>query len=283
MVMSWAALESYGAEHKLAFDRNWQPCDFFGDDAYFRMVVDFHFLQGELAVVLDWKSNRAVPGTVEKDLQLRTYGWGLKQAVYPEVQEILLRLHFLRYGKEREVLLEPLDLEGVPGFLADKINIIEQDKDYNPTPGSFCGPCGVTAHCPIIAQALIPVKIMAPSNREDAQKAASLLLTLQQMEKDLSARLKEWVMVNGPIKVGDLVYGPTTITSYDFNAQAVATFLLEAGISRDEVWGILSVTKTNLERGLRKGRRKDLLESIRPSVVPKISERIDFRKKTDLP
>jgi hypothetical protein len=283
MMMSWAALESYGVEHKLAFDRNWQPCEFFAAEAYFRMVVDFHFRQGELAVVLDWKSNRAVPETVEKDLQLRTYGWGLKQSVYPDAQEILLRLHFLCYGKEREVLLEPQDLEGVPEFLTGKIKTIEQDQNFNPTPGSFCGLCGITAHCPIIAQALIPVKIMAPSNREDAQKAASLLLTLQQMEKDLSARLKEWVMVNGPIKVGDLVYGPTTITSYDFNAQAVATFLLEAGISRDEVWGILSVTKTNLERGLRKGRRKDLLECIRASAVAKVSERIEFRKETQLP
>ena len=108
------ALEAYGVEHKLAFNRNWQPCEFSAPEAYFRMVVDFHFRQGELAVVLDWKSNRAVPETVVKDLQLRTYGWGLKQVVYPKAQEILLRLHFLRYSKEREVLLEPQDLEGVP-------------------------------------------------------------------------------------------------------------------------------------------------------------------------
>jgi len=92
-----------------------------------------------------------MPETVEKDLQLRTYGWWLKQAVYPDAQEILLRLHFLRYGKEREVLLEPQDLEGVPEILADKINIIEQDKEYIPTPGSFCGLCGITAHCPAMA------------------------------------------------------------------------------------------------------------------------------------
>jgi hypothetical protein len=129
----------------------------------------------------------------------------------------------------------------------------------------------------------VPVEVLSPARREQAEKAASLLLTLQRMEKDLSARLKEWLRVNGPIQVGDLVYGPTTITSYDFNAQAVATFLLEAGISRDEVWGILSVTKTNLERGLRKGRRKDLLECIRASAVAKVSERIEFRKETQLP
>ena len=122
-------------EHQLAFDRNWQPCEFSADEAYFRMVVDFHFRQGELAVVLDWKSNRVVPETVEKDLQLRTYGLGLKQVSYPDAQEILLRLHFLRYGKEREVLLEPQDLEGVPEVLAAKIMTIEEDQEPQPYPG----------------------------------------------------------------------------------------------------------------------------------------------------
>jgi len=283
IVMSWPALEFYGVEHKLAFDRNWQPCEFFAADAYFRMVVDFHFRQGELAVVLDWKSNRVVPETVKKDLQLRTYGWGLKRTVYPEVQEILLRLHFLRYSKEREVLLEPQDLEGVPEILNGRINIIEQDQDYNTTPGSFCGFCGLTAHCPAMAQALVPVEILAPVTREDAEKSASLLLTLKELEKQLADRLKTWVNDNGPVRVGDMVYGPTAITSYDFDAQAVATFLLEAGVSRDEVWGILSVTKTNLERGLRKVGRKDLLESVMATVVSKTSERIDFRKGNPLP
>ncbi len=272
-------LEVYGVEHKLAFDRNWQPCEFSSADAYFRMVVDFHFRQGNLAVVLDWKSNRAVPETVEKDLQLRTYGWGLKRVAYPDTQEILLRLHFLRYGKEREVLLEPRDLDGVPEILADRINIIEQDKEYTPTPGSFCGLCGITTHCPTMAQALVPVEIMAPSTREDAEKAASLLLTLQQMEKELVARLKEWIKTNGSVKVGNMVYGPNQSVSYDLDPKLVTMTLLEAGISREEIWPLLSITKTSLEKGLRKLRRKDLTDLALSTGTAKVLERIEFRKE----
>ena len=274
-----SALEVYGVEHKLAFDRNWQPCEFFAAEAYFRMVVDFHFRQGELAVVLDWKSNRAVPETVEKDLQLRTYGWGLKQGVYPEAQEILLRLHFLRYGKEREVLLEPQDLEGLPEILAGKIKIIEQDQDFHPKPGSFCGLCGITSHCPTMAQALVPVDILAPVNREQAEKAASLLLTLQRMEKELTARLKDWVKEYGPIQVGDMIYGASPVMSYGLDPQKVTTILLEAGLSREEVWPLLTMTKTNLEKGLRKLKRRDLLEQALSTATTKNSEKIDFRKK----
>jgi len=272
------ALEVYGVEHKLAFDRNWQLCEFFSPEAYFRMVVDFHFQQGELAVVLDWKSNRAVPETVEKDLQLRTYGWGLKHSVYPEVEEILLRLHFLRYGKEREVLLEPQDLEGVSEILIDKIKVIEQDQEYTPTPGSFCGLCGITVHCPTMAQALMPVEVLAPATREQAEKAASLLLTLQKMEKELASRLREWVKENGAIQVGDLIYGPNQVVSYDLNPKIVTTCLLEAGLDREEVWPLLSMTKTNLEKGLRKLRRKDLFELALSTGIGKRSEKIEFQK-----
>ncbi|MDD2900800.1 MAG: PD-(D/E)XK nuclease family protein [Syntrophales bacterium] len=272
------ALEVYGVEHKLAFDRAWYPCEFSSADAYFRMIVDFHFRQGELAVVLDWKSNRVVPEMVEKNLQLRTYGWGLKQVAYPDAEEILLRLHFLRYGKEREVLLEPQDLEGVPEILTDKIRAIEQDQEYTPTPGSFCGLCGVTAHCPAMAQALMPVEVLAPATLEQAEKAASLLLTLQKMEKELTSRLKNWVRENGHIKVGDLVYGPSRTISYDFDPQLVATTLLEAGLNREEVWSLLSITKTNLEKGLRKFKRRDLLEMVLSTAASKGSEKIDFRK-----
>jgi hypothetical protein len=272
------AMDTPGVENKLAFDADWQPCEFFSEVAYFRMVIDFHFRQDSLGVIIDWKTNRAMPQTVEKDLQLRTYGWGLKQALYPDIEEVLLRLHFLRYGREREVLLGSQDLAGVSEELQARIEVIEVDHTFTPTPGSFCGWCGLTAHCPVMAQALVPVEVLAPVTREQAEKAASLLLTLQKMEKDLAIRLKEWVKANGPVQAGDLIYGPNQVVSYDLDPKIVTTYLLEAGLSREEVWSLLSMTKTNLEKGLRKLRRRDLLDLTLSSATTKDSEKIDFRK-----
>jgi hypothetical protein len=196
-----SALDAPGVEKRLAFDVNWRPCEFFSEAAYFRMVIDFHFRQENLAVIIDWKTNRVIPDTVEKDLQLRTYGWGLKQALFPGIEEVLLRLHFLRYGREREVLLTPQDLAGVPEELKSRIEVIEADQTFTPNPGSFCGMCGVTAHCPVMAQALAPIEVLAPATREQAEKAASMLLTMQNLEKELAVRLKEWVREHGPVQV----------------------------------------------------------------------------------
>jgi len=272
------AMDAPGVENKLAFDSDWQPCAFFSEEAYFRMVIDFHFRQEALGVIVDWKTNRAMPQTVEKDLQLRTYGWGLKQALYPDIQEVLLRLHFLRYGKEREVLLTHLDLAAVPDELQARIEVIEADHTFTPTPGSFCGWCGVTAHCPVMAQALVPVEVIAPVTHLQAEKAASLLLTLQKMEKVLTTRLKDWVRENGPIRVGDLIYGPNQVVSYDLNPEMVTSKLLEAGLNRDAIWPLLSITKTNLDRGLRKIRRKELIEVAISTAIAKFSEKIEFQK-----
>jgi hypothetical protein len=271
-------MEAPAVEKKLAFDRNWQPTEFVAPDAFFRLVVDFTYRQGGLVVVQDWKTNRVVPETVAKDLQLRIYGWGVRQALYPDAQEILLRLHFLRYGAEREILLAPGDLDTVPQELEAKIAVIEAEKHFDPKPGSFCGWCGITAHCPVMAQALVPVEVLAPATREQAEKAATLLLTLQNLEKELGARLKEWVRDQGAIQVGDLVYGPSIATSYDLDPRAVVQLLLGAGLEREAIWPLMNLTKTGLERGLKKLRRQDLLGQILANATAKTTERIDFRK-----
>jgi hypothetical protein len=272
-------MEAPGVELKLAFDRNWKPTEYFGEDAFFRMAVDWTYRQGELVIVQDWKTNRVIPETVEKNLQLRIYGWGVRESRFPDAQEILLRLHFLRYGAEREVILVPEDLATVPDELEQRITQIESRKDFEPTPGSFCGWCGVMAHCPVMAQAIVPVNILYPTTREDAIKAATLLLAIQTMDAELKNNLKRYVHENGPVPVGDVVYGPKISTSYDLDPQEITDFLLnEGGLEVGQVWGLLNLTKTNLESCLRKLRRKDLIPKILELAPSRPTERIGFNK-----
>jgi hypothetical protein len=75
-----------------------------------------------------------------------------------------------------------------------------------------------------------------------------------------------------------MVYGTSPVVSYDFNPQLVTTTLLEAGLSREEVWSLLSINKTNLERGLRKLGRKDLLNRALSTCKAKNSEKIEFQR-----
>jgi len=129
-----------------------------------------------------------------------------------------------------------------------------------------------------MAQALVPVEVLAPATREQAEKAASLLLTLQNLEKELAALLKDWVRENGPIIVGDMTYGPIQVQSYNLDPKLTTETLWEAGLDRDEIWSLLSITKTNLEKGLRKLRRKDLIDLTLSTGTAKVSEKIEFQK-----
>ncbi len=279
-------MQAPGVENKLGFDRYWRPVDFFDPEVRFRCVLDFHYRQNTLAVVNDWKTNWTVPESVDKDLQLRIYGWAIKQTVYLDVEEILLRLHFLRFGANRQVLLTPDDLASVPAELDEKIARIESDKKFEPTPGSFCGWCGVTAHCPVIAQALVPVEIMHPVNHRDAVEAAKLLLAMQVMGKAIKEHLKDYVWSNGPITVGDMMYGPFTTASYDLDPEEVTAYLLDKGLERQAVWRTLSLSKDSLEKGLikagikgpRKRERDGLIRDILATAPIIEEERIGFRK-----
>jgi hypothetical protein len=272
------AIEQPQVEAKLAFNQAWQPVEWFAPAARFRLVVDFTFKQQDLAVVVDWKTNRVLPDDVAADLQLRIYGWGVRQVFYPRAQEILLRLHFLRYGADREVLLGARDLDTVPQELDGIIDMVEADDKFAPTPGSFCGHCGITAHCPVIARALTPVEILAPATKIQAEKAAALLLAIRAMDDELTVRLKQWVKDYGPIQVGDLLYGPTPVTTYNLDTEAVVQSLLEAGLERAAVWPLLSLTKTSLERGLKKLRRKELLPDLLALGSSNTIEKIGFTK-----
>jgi|GEM_PF-843845 hypothetical protein len=278
--------ESGGIEMKLAFTRAWEPCEYFADDAYFRSVVDWTYRQDGLVVIQDWKTNQMIPPSIGKNLQLRIYGWGVRRAIFPDAQEILLRLHFLRYSFEQEILLEPEDLDTIPQELEIKIAKIEAEKHFDPTPGSYCGWCGVIQHCPVMESALVPATILYPVSQADALKAATLLLAMQKMSEAIKEHLETYVRESGAVQVGDLTYGPIPRVDYEIDPKAITEKLLNIGFEREEVWKVLSIGKTSLDQGLkamgltgkRSKERRDLMAEILDQSPKKETERIGWKK-----
>ncbi len=74
------------------------------------------------------------------------------------------------------------------------------------------------------------------------------------------------------------LHGVYALTHNCGNNWLILEILLEAGLTREEVWQLLSVNKTNLESGLRKLRRKDLIAQVLASGKNKVSEKIEFRR-----
>jgi hypothetical protein len=94
------------------------------------------------------------------------------------------------------------------------------------------------------------------------------------------------VGVNGPIAVGDQVYGPYSTNSYDLDPELVTAYLLDRGVDRKAVWGVLNLSKDSLEKGLLKAgfkgplkRQRDGLMRDILAMTPIIEEKnIGFRK-----
>lgn len=271
-----AVLQDPGVERKLAFTRNWEPCGYYAPEAFFRMVLDFHFRQYAEAVIMDWKSGWKMMDTVEDDPQLLPYGWGLWRAVYPDAKRFKLKLFFLRYGKSQEITLTPEQLKNVPQKLEEKIAQTESDQKFEPRPGSFCGMCGVAAHCPHVARSLVPRELIAPSTPEDAQRLAEELLALQVIKKIMTDRLKNWVAIHGPIRVGDQVYGPSFSDTLD--ARQVVQALLDGGLDREEIWSLVSVPKTGLKSALKKKKELELLNKVMSLTMGDQDVQFRFRK-----
>lgn len=76
----------------------------------------------------------------------------------------------------------------------------------------------------------------------------------------------------------DLVYGPYQVTSYDFYPEQVTAVMMVASLTREEVWPLLVITKTGLEKGLRRLNRKDLLDLALLTGTIKVSEKVEFKK-----
>lgn len=49
--------EKYG-EMKLAINRKFEPCDYFAPDVWVRVIIDLAIVQGDSAIVVDWKTGK---------------------------------------------------------------------------------------------------------------------------------------------------------------------------------------------------------------------------------
>lgn len=271
-------------EGRIALDRDFDFCaDFFkAPRLFFRLVIDWAFLQDTLGVVTDWKSNAIMVENILEDEQMMIYAWVFHKLTRAE--EILIRLESLGLGYRVQDYILPSDLAHVPDMIREMADRIENNRKWDPTPGSYCGLCGVGAHCPEMSQALIEREYLAPASVADAKKLASLLLRLDNLRDFLGNRLKAWTSEQGPIEVGDMIFGPVPSSKPLLVPEDIADLLLREGVSREHIWKALSMSKTNLSRVIksRAVKRKDLLEAILAMVPNRESEMFKFYKRPKL-
>ena len=138
-----APLVAYGAvaEKKLGMTREGRPCDFFAPEVFLRGVLDAPVVNGEHALLIDWKNGSS---KYETPFELEI-GACLLQASYPHVRKITGRYAWLkegRLGREHDCSNTLQTWNSVHARVRNVEAALEA-QDFPRTPGPLCGYCPV--------------------------------------------------------------------------------------------------------------------------------------------
>lgn len=213
--------------------------------------IDFFDGGGTL---IDWKTNRAPYHPCENH-QLGLYAYALKQMGYGEVTG---QLFFLRFRKASEPVRYTSELiDAARGWALTLANDIEERlvaceldgedpaKAFAPKPLSGnCRSCAYASNCPSAEASPAGPTISveeAIATAEDAVTVAAEIERLENVLDGLKARLKEWVVANGPVAVGGRVWDNYPYEDWVFTPENLRAIAAELQAQGKDVFAYLTL------------------------------------------
>lgn len=133
-------------EKEMALDASLKPVGFNDESAVLRGIIDVLMVNGDKALVNDWKT-----GKVREDSdQLKLFALFVLQT-FPNVKKVKTVYTWLKFGKTTTAVYTREDLPDIVQHFITKLNRIrtsyEQDKWLPKTSGLCNGWCGAEGHC----------------------------------------------------------------------------------------------------------------------------------------
>ena len=133
-------------EHEMALDGRFNPTAFDDPAAVLRGIVDVLIVDGDKALVNDWKTGKVKP---DSD-QLKLFA-GFVMAHYPDVQKVKTVYTWLAHKQTTTEVYSRNDLPDIWQHFLTKVNKIkssyETDRWIPKTSGLCNGWCGAQSHC----------------------------------------------------------------------------------------------------------------------------------------
>lgn len=133
-------------EQQLAITKDFTPTTWFGDDVWFRGVLDAVKIVGPVAAILDWKTGKII----EDGIQLAMFAQCLFSH-HPQVQKIRTEFVWLKHDATTRADFTRADMVSVWGGLLPRVQTLENAHkvmDFPPKSGGLCRRfCAVTS-CP---------------------------------------------------------------------------------------------------------------------------------------
>ena len=249
-------LEQPDLETRRAFTARWKPTEWFGRDVRFRAVLDLVEVLGDGAVrITDWKTGWKVPrrSEAEENGQLQIYAH-VASLIYPEARTFRLRIWYVRQAYTHEFELDRGDIDHVREDLERRMAVADAETEFAARPGEHCERCLYRRGCAVY-RAAGRSSDMPEETRELAAEWCVLKARVKDMEDMLRARIED----EGPLEQpGGTVLGyqaQRTVKIAD--AEAAVAELLEAGVQRASIWSELGLSKTAVEKLLRRAGERE--------------------------
>lgn len=99
-------------------------------------------------IIYDYKTSPQIPTqrVLARDLQPGVYQLAVNK-IFPEARRVMVSWHYVALQKEVRPTLSEHQLELLQLRLVEKIDIIEQDRDYLPKPSPLCRQCEYRENC----------------------------------------------------------------------------------------------------------------------------------------
>jgi len=214
-----------GAEEKIAFNKDFEQVDWLAPDVWFRAILDYLQISGNIARIVDYKTGWAMK---VNPFQLKIYAWVVKK-LYPHVTDFQVEMDYIRHDYIDIKTMTEEDIEDVERKLMARVKHIESETKFEPRVGIQCSYCPVWYSCPSMKREDIKYKM--PKTTEEAQALALELEKTSRLSTEMKKVLKEFCDNNGALEAGGRVYKFNVSTSYDFgDLYNLYTALDEIGI-----------------------------------------------------
>lgn len=138
------AVESLGGtlllEHQMTLNSRLVPTQWESEDAWLRSILDVFVIDGDKAIIMDWKTGKRRPDFWQLELSVAQVF-----IAYPEVQSINTAFVWLKTGEFDSESYRRKDLQAILAKLAEKTNRIEEALEEDIWPAR---PSGLCSYCP---------------------------------------------------------------------------------------------------------------------------------------
>jgi hypothetical protein len=221
--------------------------------------IDLWWQDESGAYLIDWKTNRTIYNPRDNH-QLGLYAWAIKEKTgCSKVKALLVFLRFKEiplweeYGEEemeaaRQWALQlAMDIESRLAEL--ELFGGKPDELFPARPGDACRYCSFAGDCLKEAGAVKALEVPESiQTLEEAQALAGEIIRLETALSGMKGRLKEWVQVNGPVRVGDQEFRLVPAVNWNFSPEKLKEFckmLSQAGINP---WEVLTIGSSQLKK-----------------------------------